>query len=147
MADILNNNHFNKEGSNPFITPENYFEELPERIIKRCNSVPKKNNKVFLFNKPVLNYAATVLVLIGATFITLYFSNRSKKDFSENQTQPFSDSILYIANLHEVDEPSMIDYLAEQNLNDNSSKLNNDDIIQYIDNNTNNDNEVLELIN
>jgi len=145
MGKILNTNHLEKGENNSFITPENYFDTLPAKIINRCKAESKKNNNSIILQKPVVSIAASVIIIIGISLMALYFSN-NKNDYSNDFSKSLSDNMLYIADKHEIDESNIIDYLAENNSGVNTSKYNNDDIIDYIDANTNNYNEVIELI-
>ena len=54
----------------PYSTPENFFEEMQELVIQRTIYNAPKKTKVFqLFSSKTIGVAATVILLIGLTFL------------------------------------------------------------------------------
>lgn len=146
MKTDFNINHSGKEKKNSFAIPENYFEELPSKILSNCKDEPFKNETKYLLNKSVLAYAASILIIFGISISVLYFTNENENSSSNNFTGSYSENLSNIADLYEIDEKCLIDFLVENNSEQNVSQHNNNAVLDYIANNTNNDNEIIELI-
>lgn len=87
----LRNKYGNK---NPYKVPENYFEELPDKLMARIadqDQAPVQPTKHLFFNrfKPLLHVAAVVAIICAATYI--FIQPNVKK--AQNQWQSIADNI------------------------------------------------------
>ncbi|MDD3878214.1 MAG: hypothetical protein PHT69_16465 [Bacteroidales bacterium] len=126
--------------ANPFLVPDNYFEELPEILdLKKNDNIKSLNKSNFSY---LFKYAASVALLI-ASFSYFYFFN---KNFEENKFQYERvkiNDIYMLTDLSEVSENEIIDFLID---NEKESALTSDDIIAYLSDNFENDLEFYDLL-
>jgi len=135
----------NRKKENPFTTPENYFDELPQIILNQCKTTSFKSEANYRFNKSILAYAASILIILGFSLAVLYLSNKNEKIKNNNTTDTYTENLLNIADLHQIDEKCLIDFIIEKSTEQKINQ-NDNDVLEYITDNTNNDNEIIELI-
>lgn len=130
---------------NPFKVPDNYFDELPEIIQAKMNSVSEENKMKgirFIFSRTqnVITLAAASIVILLAIFILLrndsgntdYFSGITLENILEENPEMIESMEDYLL----VDVMlTASDYLEEENFIDNmdfDSTLHTDDMINYL---------------
>ncbi len=143
---MLNKNYFiqDKEGDNPFTVPDNYFESLPQQITDKCKQSNKIHKTVYL--KRIVSYAAILIIGFTSIFLITYYVEMQNKKIQNYTYENIMEEMLYLAEMNDIDDTNIIDYMIEKNIYDNSFNSNTEDIINYIDTETNSDNEILELI-
>jgi hypothetical protein len=116
---------------NPFIVPENYFEEVNRKIISSTEEFNDevKERSIYRKLRPYLAVAASVAVLSLLSYAAFYFLNSSEtsKGVPEITLNEFSENYLNdIDNLTLEENAGII----EQNVA--SINVNNKDIIDYL---------------
>ncbi|HBX53226.1 MAG TPA: hypothetical protein DEH02_19380 [Bacteroidales bacterium] len=98
----------NIEKTNPFKTPEAYFDKLSERAL---NSIKNDTEiKTIPFSKILFRAAAIIILVITSITVTYYFTNSEKE--KESKT-----NIAEISNLENyLDEASIINKIAEDSV-------------------------------
>lgn len=117
---------FNKE--NPFRVPENYFEELPEKIFENIlasEKTPVRIKPVFGLKKS-LAIAAAIAGLIFLTYSGYYLINKSDND--QNQIAYINDTT--DAEYSFVDENNIVDAIS--NVISENEEVEGDDIVNYL---------------
>jgi hypothetical protein len=126
-------NHINPEENKdqlPFQVPENYFEELPDRVMKRCREEERKGSLLKII-RPALSLAALFTGFALIAYIAVNLIDQPNNDSSYKQediaeaehTRQFSseqDLIkAFTDNQKEVKEEKTdqyINYLLEENI-------------------------------
>lgn len=131
--------------NNPFQVPENYFEELPDKIKARLEK-NKTNTKSGIKSRPIkpLFYITTAAASILIFLSVWFFTNREKE-------MPVSFTDITFETLMN-ESPELIEYIDENTLIDalfvysteaiefsdvsldSDSSLTNEDIFEYLDN-------------
>jgi hypothetical protein len=109
--------------TNPFRLPENYFRELPDRIMETCKKETRKQSFISVL-KPALSLAA---LFIGVALIA-YFAVNIVKHNRQNQTYTQKD----IAEAEYTKQFSSQEELIEA-LKDSQKKFKEKEADQYID--------------
>jgi len=140
--------------NNGFVVPDRYFEQLSSKIQQQCVNSSKESwikSILFSFAKPkyILRYSFTLVLLVLGAYFLLQINNSSTNtkgisSYSFNEQDTISDLIVN----EEIDETELTDALANNseielqpiNTIDNS-QLNSNDIINYLieDSEDNND--------
>ncbi len=123
-------NKINKEL--PFRVPDNYFEELPEKIQARCKQsdrvVENKGTSLINILKPAFSLAA---MFIGVALIAFLAVNLTKQP--EKQKTPLSEDIAKADYEKQYSsEEEIIEAIKEQQKNQNSSVREKDEYIDYL---------------
>jgi len=142
---IIKNNLYKEENeNNPFTVPENYFDKLPDEIISKCNQQAKKH-KIYTLKK-YLSYAAILIIALTSSILLTFYLSNEKNDMNKLSYENLMEEILYIADMNDIDDNFMIECITENKKCNNSDDSNYDEIIEYMDNETANTNEIIELI-
>lgn len=120
-----------------FNIPENYFESLSDKISKQTNEVKiiSINRNKSTFNFTPLRWAAIAIIILASGWFI--YNNVFNYNITKTQTAQLNESFEKMA-LQELDEESIIDYLAieEKNvssISDTKEKVNEEEILQNID--------------
>lgn len=117
-----------------FGVPENYFEELTEKMMRSANSKQDtRNTRFFAIARPHIMLAASMIFLVIISYATLKLI---LPDTQDKRLELDADSITeYLAN--EIDETILIEssdmsdsYLLSEN--DPGSDFSEDEIIDYL---------------
>jgi hypothetical protein len=115
---------------NPFRVPENYFDELPERIMQNCET-KEKQPKLIKILKPAFSLAALFIGVAIVAYLAVQVIDNPDKQSQFNQTdiarsqqdKPFSNEEEIIDALEgvQVEESSKetdeyIDYLLKEDI-------------------------------
>lgn len=130
----------NKE---PFITPEDYFDNLPAKIQSRC-LVKIENNNRHVYLK-IASYAA-ILISIFAMLFLYNYQNSDFRKFQTKNTDTYMDDVMLIADIQGIEEDDIIEFLTANNTDDYGGDQ-QEEIIDYVNNNTDNYLDLLELLN
>ena len=123
-------NKINKEL--PFHVPDNYFEELPEKIRARCKQPDKaaenRGNSLVNILKPAFSLAAMFIGVALIAFLAVNLINQPEK-----QQTPLSEDIAK-ANYEEQfsSEEEIIEAIKAQQKNQNSGLQEKDEYIDYL---------------
>ncbi|HCC71731.1 MAG TPA: hypothetical protein DEQ09_11345 [Bacteroidales bacterium] len=111
--------------NNPFMVPDNYFDEVKEDILNRTSGKISKNGKknIVKLLKPALMLAAAMVAfaIISYTVLKLLFPEHDQ-----------AKELNYTEFLYHVDEVELIEKLTEQNGSYNSMFVDTDEIIIYL---------------
>ncbi|MDR2292877.1 MAG: hypothetical protein LBE11_05320 [Prevotellaceae bacterium] len=102
--------------NSPFSLPNGYFDSLPDCIMKKCTSETVKKRTLWQTAKPILNFAAGFLLLVGISQIIVNTVTDKKSDTTLNLAQT------------NTDETSIIDLYENGEITDEIE----DEIITYL---------------
>lgn len=134
----------NEEANNPFATPDNYFEELSDKIYSKCKNEKLDFKKSKIKHYQLLAYAASILFIIATSVFILFNNSNTNQRNNKDISSAFFEEMLFIADINDIDETTLTNYISENSLIEEQSYTEND-IIEYINNNTENYNEIIEL--
>ncbi|MBV5315908.1 MAG: hypothetical protein JZU47_21595 [Prolixibacteraceae bacterium] len=121
--------------TNPFRTPDYYFESLEDRIMGNIEDKAKKKSssaKIIQFMKPALGLAASftlVYLLVYYPINTFLLKDNTKTAFST--TAPADLLNDYSINLTSIDENSLVDAIFSDETN-NIAETNPDEFLAYL---------------
>jgi hypothetical protein len=131
-----NNNQYNLskiEKTNPFTTPNGYFDSVLPRLQEKINTPATTSIRI---PKPYLAYAAAAIVTGIIVFISLFYQFHS----NTHETAGFAEIIDY--ETHEIDESAIIEIFEDKNTDINvlaseplSQAINDDyknEVIEYL---------------
>ncbi len=101
-------------GGNPFKVPENYFEELPQRIQERVSMSTRTDTKKTPVVKLLL-YSAATAAAIGAVMLVFWITrppSNEKKLISHESTIDADQITAYLED--EVDENTLIEVCSDR---------------------------------
>jgi hypothetical protein len=113
----------NELKKNPFVVPDNYFDNLPSRVQDRCIMAKKRPAFGFI---PKLAWAGGITILLLALFLSYFnnFSNTSKEQQNPDARTvgiENKDIAPEVAGSHEnylkSRRDAVVDYLAVRNVN------------------------------
>ncbi|MBS3771403.1 MAG: hypothetical protein KGY69_14225 [Bacteroidales bacterium] len=107
----------------PFQVPENYFKELPDKIMKRCR-VEKTGRSLIRILKPALSFAA---LFIGIALIAYFAVNLTGQSNGNSSHKPED-----IART-EYTKPFPTERELIEAFKNNQKKINDQEADQYID--------------
>jgi hypothetical protein len=117
--------------SNPFKVPENYFEEVNNKIITATSGYSHEGKKIRLYSRfrPYLIIAASVtgFIIISYTAIRLILPGRINSHVSEVAFEENHESIINDIDIFTLEENASSMVLAEE-----APEVNNADIINYL---------------
>jgi hypothetical protein len=101
----------------PFSVPDNYFDRLPDSIMKKCTGEPVRKLSLWQTAKPILTFAAGFLILFGLSrfIIGTVTSNSPQTDNYLSQT--YSSEINQILNEDEINDEmqeEIITYIVDE---------------------------------
>ncbi|MDR0754006.1 MAG: hypothetical protein LBF04_01305 [Prevotellaceae bacterium] len=104
--------------NSPFSLPNGYFDSLPDRIMKKCTGETAKKPAFWKTAKPILNFAAGFLLLVGISQITVNIVTNKKSDETVHLAQTNTDETEIIdlyknAEFSDEIENEIINYLVE----------------------------------
>ena len=120
-----------RHGTNPFRTPEGYFDSLEDRILEQIRIPEKKKNasgKIYRILKPVLGIAASLmLVYLLANYTG--FRNTINSEISATSTLSLKDDSTL--NFSMIDESTLVNAIFSE---DNSAvaDINPDEMLAYL---------------
>lgn len=128
----------------PFNTPEGYFDELPAKIKSRC--MHKHEHKPYSTYLKMASYAAVLLIPMGVMLFVFNYQH-SHSDISYYNLSPaVMEDVVYLADVQDINEEDIVTYISEDNTPDYTSDR-QDEIIDYINNETDNYLDIFELFN
>jgi hypothetical protein len=117
---------------NPFIVPENYFEEINRKIISSTINTHSevKERSIYLKLRPYLAVAASIAVLALLSYTAFYFLETSKntKVVPEITLNEFSENYL-----NDIDNLTLEENAGSIEQNVASIDLNSKEIIDYLE--------------
>jgi len=127
----------------PFITPEGYFDELPAKIQSRC-IIKTENKKHHVFNR-MIPYAA---VLIPLVIVFSYLINRPSVISTDagSGTDRYFEEVSYLADVQGIDEDDIVEFMTGSETDDDSN-IRQDEIIDYVNKETDNYLDIFDLMN
>lgn len=116
---------------NPFRVPENYFEDLNERIKSSSEGIEqvKKNKGLYHRMRPFLAAAASVALLFALSYISLkiFRPSSGREDLPEISLQEFTDTYL-----DEIDIFTIEEVISPVAFYEEIPDVSNNDIIDYL---------------
>ena len=116
---------------NPFLVPENYFEEVNRRIISSTveNHSEVKERSIYYRLRPYLAIAASIAILALLGYTAIYFlkPDRTTKGIPEITLNEFSENYL-----NDIDNLTLEENAGSFEQNVASINLNSKDIIDYL---------------
>jgi len=134
------NEKSNIEKYNPFKVPENYFDELAGKIVRKVSGTDvKKRVRLYSLAKPHLMLAAAMIgfVIISYAGLKLILPDR-EAGFPDMNFAEYTELFLY-----EIDDYLIINELKATDSYQFAKRLDNEDIIEYL---INEDIEYLTII-
>ena len=118
-----------RKATNPFRTPEHYFDSLEDRIMSKIQvpEAPKKPNQIIRFIKPAIGIAASLLVAYLLVNKPAYRSN-DKNVIAGLTNVPGNDSAF---NFSQIDESTVINAIFTEET-DTLRKINQDEMLAYL---------------
>lgn len=141
MQENFNLNEASKR--NPFKTPENYFEELPDNIFDKCHKRKPTTTQITNGTRQILYYAASVVLALTLTFALNHYSDNKKSDIVLAQNLS-SDDMDLLTTLYDIDADFIAEYITELDKSETAFADENA-IVEYLTDNTDNDMEFYEL--
>lgn len=86
--------------------PENYFKELPDKIIGRIDE-NRQRSKAFYLRPSLMAVAAGLLILIGLGIVMVFQNNRPEMDFAHNGK--LTDSLAEMIALNNMQDKGLQD--------------------------------------
>lgn len=128
----------------PFNTPEDYFDALPAKIQSRC--MHKHEYKPYRRNLRIASYAAAVLIPIAIILYVFKYQHTHSDISYNNSSVAEMEDVVYLADVQDINEEDIVTYISEDNTSDYTSER-QDEIIDYINNETDNYLDIFELLN
>lgn len=120
----------NIENKNPFKVPENYFEDVNRKIISRVENTQTgyKSKSILQRLRPILAVAASVAVFIFLSYAAAkLFIPETKNKLAGISIEEFSESYL-----NDIDILTLEQDVDASFLNEETSNLSSDEIINYL---------------
>src|SRR5690554_5274883 len=97
----------------PFQVPENYFQDLPENIMKKIEQEEKKTNTIRLQKRPFLYMVASIAIVF---FIGGYLFLKDTGN-TVNDKEMLAQNEEYDIWLSLLDEDTLMEYIVENEIN------------------------------
>lgn len=135
MDDTLNKNElpeFSKE--NPFMIPENYFDDFYLRLQSRISKKESFFKRYSVFFKISFSYLSMAVLALALVFM---FNKIFYKEKPLNFSKPNNEIIL--SEVNNISDNDITEFLCDENAKTSTQKVSKDDIIYYlVDNNIDN---------
>ena len=121
--------------TNPFRTPDNYFDSIEDRVMGAIKHEAKKksnSSNVIQFLKPVLGLAASfALIYILAYYPIKYFSPKTmvKSETTDTTSHDLADA--YSLNISLIDENSLVNAIFDDEPT-TLAEMNQDEVVAYL---------------
>lgn len=124
-----------RQKTNPFKTPDHYFESMEDRIMSEIKQAaePKNNSaKIIQLLKPVLGLAASLLVvglLVYSPIKTLLLKNGAETEIVQSSSSDLFDN--YSFTIGSIDDNTLADVIFSDETS-NDSLTNPDELLAYL---------------
>lgn len=122
--------------SNPFKTPDGYFESFEDRLMGRIEDISKpvqKSGKVIRLLKPILGLAASfTLIIMLVQYPIKHFLLNETVTTEQGETVNVDSFDLYSASLSMVDENTLMGALFAEEAQEAEENINPDEMLSYL---------------
>ncbi|MDR1984841.1 MAG: hypothetical protein LBQ28_08465 [Prevotellaceae bacterium] len=102
----------------PFSVPNGYFDALPDRIMQKCTTETAKKPTLWQTARPILNFAAGFLLLVGISSVIVNTVTDEKTESANYLSQTNTEEIAPVLHENEMSDEmqdEIIAYLVDEN--------------------------------
>jgi hypothetical protein len=119
-------------GDNPFKVPNDYFEQLSDRVFEKLETPPKEGKIISLFNRKTWSYVASVAAVAAILFSAVLFNNNTELGFEDLNITAVEN---YLLETLDTDNPNETNYAPYEITASANPNIDKEALLEYLNEN------------